>query len=333
MENFDTNIVKGIVYSITNKNNNMKYVGQTLTHMYHKKKWYPTGATYRWARHITTRRSEMLPLYVDIRTFGPDTFQLDILEYCEVKDLNDREKHWISNFDTVHPNGYNIQFGTTEKNSSTKKILLSKIEHKSNEPIPHIKTYKKQICVKRGIDRIKFFEDKKIEEVDIRPINRNGEYNNIRLLIAVAGSDERYRIQFGKKPLKDVAFAEIQKLLNDLNVDPSQINIDPNLRQWLDDKDVLEFPEVYKLYIDEQIRSIHICSHYQQNHYYIRIAVQRQNDKSWKHMRKHVLGRRKEDQNDIYIRVMRLVKQLQNLNNNSIYIIDKFQCQQQQAAG
>lgn len=48
-----------------------------------------------------------------IRTYGKNHFWYEVLEH-NVSDSDEREKYWISEFDSVWPNGYNIQDGGSE---------------------------------------------------------------------------------------------------------------------------------------------------------------------------------------------------------------------------
>ena len=125
MEKININIVKGIIYKIINKTNNKTYIGQTLTHQYRRNKWYPTGAFYRWACHITGALTKHTsPLSQDLLLLGPDLFQMDVIEKCEIKDLNDREKFYIKEYTSMIPTGYNAIFGTSDINTNKAKVLF-----------------------------------------------------------------------------------------------------------------------------------------------------------------------------------------------------------------
>ena len=331
METIDINTVKGIVYKVTNKTNNKVYIGQTLTHMYRNDKWYPTGATYRWACHITSVASNLkrskTSFHTDLLILGPDEFEMKVIERCEVKVLNNREQHYIVLNDSMTPNGYNCTFGTSEINVTKEKVLSERGELiptiKLDKPL--LKKYNGQITLNKGVDKITFLRTKDIESIDICPIKRDGEYDSIRVLVGIADVEKRYRFQFGKKPLQTVAFPEVMLMMADLEVPKELIKIHSSLRAWLDDEDeeFKHFPEVCKLYEGYEITRITISPHHQNGSDYIRVIVHRVGDDKQKEMKRHVLGKKAECTKITYKRVMGLVSQLQEMNNQSIYIIDK----------
>lgn len=46
-----------------------------------------------------------------MRKYGVHCFYVDTLEECDINDLNDREKYWISKYNSHTPNGYNVREG------------------------------------------------------------------------------------------------------------------------------------------------------------------------------------------------------------------------------
>ena len=85
------------IYLITNLINNKQYVGQTV---YTKEK--------RWSGHLKGA------LCVDkaIQKYGVENFKLETLEEIEIEaDLDRSEQYWISELNTMVPNGYNITPG------------------------------------------------------------------------------------------------------------------------------------------------------------------------------------------------------------------------------
>jgi group I intron endonuclease len=331
METIDINIVKGIIYKIVNNINGKIYIGQTLTHSFTENLWYPTGAMSRWAGHIVNSRSKRRkssPFCDDLVKLGPDNFTMTILELCEVEDVNEKEKYYIKKFQTIQPNGYNCLFGTSEINPTKQKILLE-LNIETKEPKLEtpadikLKRYTKQLTIKRGVDRLTFLKNLNIECVDIKPIKRNGEYNTIRLLIAVYGSTERYRLQFGNKPLKTKAFEEVLELLEKLDVPKNKQNIDIALGKWLKDKDTtIHFINILQLYENEKINRITVSPHKQNKNDYIRIIIHREGDKKEKDMKRHVLGSKRDSPSLTYKRVLSLIEELKK-KQSDIYIIDK----------
>lgn len=88
------------IYLVTNLANGKQYVGQTFQDL-----------KDRWLQHTSeANRGSNFHFHNAIRKYGPDSFSKEIIETVETrKQANDREKHYISHFDTFN-NGYN---GTT----------------------------------------------------------------------------------------------------------------------------------------------------------------------------------------------------------------------------
>lgn len=51
------------------------------------------------------------PLYKAIRKYGIENFNFDIIEECSADELNEREKYWISYYNSYGENGYNLTPG------------------------------------------------------------------------------------------------------------------------------------------------------------------------------------------------------------------------------
>ena len=95
----------GYIYLITNFENGKLYVGQTVN-----------TATYRWNKHIEEayggNKSNSL-LHRAIVKYGASGFGICVLEECADTELNEREKHYIKEYDTyyTHDKGYNLTWG------------------------------------------------------------------------------------------------------------------------------------------------------------------------------------------------------------------------------
>lgn len=93
----------GLIYKITNKKTNKTYVGATKNSL----------AT-RWSQHIKEAFSNKSgrPLYVDIRTYGEDSYQIEVIEdQVFHNDLGEREKYWIKEINSKYPYGLNKSGG------------------------------------------------------------------------------------------------------------------------------------------------------------------------------------------------------------------------------
>ena len=92
------------IYSITNKENGHKYIGQSNNirrrfQSYHKSEFKnPNSSMYNST------------IYKAMRKYGLDSFIIEVIEECEINKLNEREVYWITKFDT-YKNGYNSSAG------------------------------------------------------------------------------------------------------------------------------------------------------------------------------------------------------------------------------
>lgn len=94
----------GYIYKITNKINGRCYIGQTSQ-----------NAKKRWKEHIKVYTNPKCynynyPLYKAFRKYGIKKFEFEVIEECEIQDLNKREIYWISYYNS-YKEGYNQTLG------------------------------------------------------------------------------------------------------------------------------------------------------------------------------------------------------------------------------
>lgn len=92
------------IYKFTNKNNNKSYIGQSVNIETRRKNhisasYYPRNNTYNTAFHQA------------IRKHGVDAFEFEILTLCKIEELDSLEKYYISKYNSMVPNGYNMTPG------------------------------------------------------------------------------------------------------------------------------------------------------------------------------------------------------------------------------
>jgi hypothetical protein len=90
----------GYIYLIENKINDKKYVGKTYL-----------SISQRWKEHCKTAKREEekhRPLYKAMNKYGIENFSISEIERTE--NCEEREKYWISFYDSYH-NGYNATLG------------------------------------------------------------------------------------------------------------------------------------------------------------------------------------------------------------------------------
>lgn len=119
-----------IIYLITNKISNKKYVGQTVQTL-----------EKRWKRHCwnsTLKRKDAMAITQAITKYGKENFIIEILEVCVSQELlNLAEQKWINELNTLSPNGYNLSTGGNSKghlsDETKRKISLANIGKKISE--------------------------------------------------------------------------------------------------------------------------------------------------------------------------------------------------------
>lgn len=110
-----------IVYKIINKINGKIYIGQTK---------YSISTRFSQHVHYANKRKYTSVLLEAIRKYGRENFEINILVRCDtMEEMNHREAYYIALFDSISPNGYNLDSGGKNKkmHESTKiKISVAK---------------------------------------------------------------------------------------------------------------------------------------------------------------------------------------------------------------
>jgi hypothetical protein len=112
----DKSMVKGQIYLIKNTTNNKDYVGQTVTHRKNRQYYKPFGYEGRFRDHISeaicnTKKKQCRYLNNAIRYYGKEVFTVQLLYSCPIEELDYWEKYYISDYNSVYPNGYNLTNG------------------------------------------------------------------------------------------------------------------------------------------------------------------------------------------------------------------------------
>ena len=99
------------IYSITNNINQKKYIGKTSQ----------TNPYKRWKQHLQNARIKdttvsyssihTMPIVSAIRKYGEDNFKFRVLEECAEESVNEREEHYIKEYNTADGSGYNCTYG------------------------------------------------------------------------------------------------------------------------------------------------------------------------------------------------------------------------------
>ena len=108
-----------VIYQIINKCNRMRYVGQT-------KDYNKRVSRHKRASININDAQYNLPLYRAIRKYGWGNFIVGVLLKCEDFEANRYEQHYIKNYNSLYPEGYNLESGGS-KNKVFSKLALEKM--------------------------------------------------------------------------------------------------------------------------------------------------------------------------------------------------------------
>lgn len=100
------------IYKITNNKNEKVYIGQSQN-MYE-----------RWKQHRTALKNGNHPNKEMQKDWSKSSrgFRWDVVEYCSLEKLNEREKYWIDKYNSIEE-GYNqgwVPFKRKNENKKTK---------------------------------------------------------------------------------------------------------------------------------------------------------------------------------------------------------------------
>lgn len=122
----DKNLI-GYIYCITNKITGKQYIGQTIR-----------TVERRWSSHQTESKTEKKPSYFhkSIIKYGKNNFVVETIESIsaitkdELKNkLNESEKKYIKQYNTIRPNGYNLTPGGDTSSFTRKRSIVQISKH------------------------------------------------------------------------------------------------------------------------------------------------------------------------------------------------------------
>ena len=82
------------IYKITNLTNGKSYVGQSV------------HIERRWTEHCLPSANSLIAKA--IQKYGKEQFSFQVVEECMPEQLDEKEEYYISHYNTVVPNGYNV---------------------------------------------------------------------------------------------------------------------------------------------------------------------------------------------------------------------------------
>lgn len=139
-----------IIYMITNKINNKKYIGKskyTFNRRYEGKKWW------MHTDNILLKRA--------VEKYGLENFYITILDYevSSNQELKKKETDYIIDFNTLRPNGYNFILSQDQKFNHTPKRICEYYEtgnYRLKSPTGEIIEFYNiaDFCNKNNLDRM-----------------------------------------------------------------------------------------------------------------------------------------------------------------------------------
>lgn len=92
--------MKKDIYIIKNTINDKVYIGQSV------------NAAERWMKHLSDvrKKPDNQIIHRAMKKYGVENFYYQILEY-QIENYDEREKYWISKYNSLAPNGYNVAIG------------------------------------------------------------------------------------------------------------------------------------------------------------------------------------------------------------------------------
>ena len=158
--------MSGVVYQIICQSTKMAYIGQATQFKYKNGTPYNYGASGRWNDHVATSKSRETPLCKAIQQYGRDDFKVEVLEEGLLETLDEREAYYITERNTVYPNGYNVASHSRNRHRETSNL--------------HV------------------FYEGKVRSAIISPIRKNGELKSAYVYLTM-NDDTQERIAFGQK--------------------------------------------------------------------------------------------------------------------------------------
>jgi group I intron endonuclease len=190
------------IYKILNHTTGKIYVGQSVSHILNHKRYRPYGHEGRFRCHISeafsTKKNQSHYLNNAIRKYGVEDFIVELIEYCEMSNADERETHYIKELNSLFPNGYNLKNGGsvfTHSDESKKRVSNGVSKYYKD------KKYERFKEIKNIDDNIEKY---------IKPLKRNNEQYGWYVYI------DRVKADFGGVhiPLDESKTSAIEFIIN-----------------------------------------------------------------------------------------------------------------------
>ena len=155
------------IYLVKNQQNKIIYIGQQIG-----------------TKPITQYKGSGLLLNRAYKKYGEDKFKRELIEYCNIEELNIKEQYYINLYNTKFPHGYNLTEGGEGMKgyqySDNQKQNISKAKIGQKYPSEHGKKIKQaKLGKKRDQETINKIIKTKAAKHNLQPnLNLKGQYKS-----------------------------------------------------------------------------------------------------------------------------------------------------------
>lgn len=206
------------IYSIANKINGKRYIGQS------------NDIEYRWKNHVidlNNNKHHSQHLQCSWNKYGQDAFDFSVLEECDCEELTAKEQYWMDYFCTTNgKRGYNMRSagsGGKFREESKRKMSISRMG-----PLNHMYGRTGELHPMFGTHPIrksgvwKHTEETKVKMSEQRKITTIGEGNGFYGKRHSDETKEKLRESSTGRKLSQEAVNKIKKALTGLKRTPEQ---------------------------------------------------------------------------------------------------------------
>ena len=176
------------IYKIENLVNHKVYIGKTLY-----------SIEKRWLEHLKdsqNSKNENRPLYKAMKKYGCDNFFVEELEECLAEESSDRERFWISVYNSYH-NGYNATLGGDGKQYADYELIHKLYtESYKYEEITNFTGYDR-LTIATALDNYGIFKEERAKIATARESKRVARLDKntgeiLEILPSAAEADRKY---------------------------------------------------------------------------------------------------------------------------------------------
>lgn len=213
---------KGVIYYLYCNSSKKGYIGQAANYVSGNVKW---GTIGRWKSHVreatSGKKDHCLLLNQAIRKYGVNSFTVTTVKEVLLNELDQLESYYIETFNTLAPNGYNLEKGGREGkilSEETKKKLSQFRKGTTRPPEECKKISDGQLGLRRNIKQRKFQEDSSLPKY-IYSARRNNVLIGYHITFPIGIDQKKYiDTAFHNRKNPSKALEDAKKYLDDLKL-------------------------------------------------------------------------------------------------------------------